>query len=174
MKKFMKDISKDLYRLIIGATAIFIFGFLKDLITSKPFLTTFWYFLNFSIPFWVILIVVVLVILLKKGNIKFFVKEEELKQPDFLQYTQDHIKNFDWKWRWGLDQYYQQWNIISLKPLCPECSNSCTIENYNNLNGTIRCPNCELIRHVSPSTKSDVELIIHEKAENGSFPKKSI
>lgn len=169
MNKFIKDVWKALYVSIIGAIAIFIFGFLKDLISSKPFLTTFWYVLNYSVPFWVILVGVTLIALIKKNNIKIFTKREVTNQPEFLRYTQDHIKNFDWNWNWGEDQYYQQWNIISLRPICPNCSSSCTIIDNNGVNETIRCPNCELTKQVPPTTKSDVEHIIRDRANNGKF-----
>ena len=104
---------------------------------------------------------IVIVVLLKKLNIKFESgKTENIKLPSFYSYQSDTFKKWKWTWELEFNHYKEKWSITNLSAYCPRCDTKLLdTSSYYSLH--YRCPRCE--RHYSDyhaENPTDIQAII--------------
>jgi len=134
---------------IIGALFSLIFTIIYDYFKSNPFLSTigkffkFIYhsiigFLTFDIKvWWILCFFIVLIIAICLINV-FQKNDTTIKEelPKFIEYKEDWIKGYDFKWNWYKNN--GQWTLGHITVKCPKCQTPMN-PNYAQY---YRCPRC--------------------------------
>ena len=106
--------------------------------TYKTFLAI----LNYRIRVWWLLLGVIILIFI---FILFVMNLDHIQttssKPEFLEYTQDIILGYKWKWNWQKD-IYGKYCIENLCPICSRCDTP-LVENFNGYGGKYKCLRCE-------------------------------
>ena len=129
MKKFLKSP----WTIGIGTT---VFGgvlltFVLDLIQGVDWLSTLktvihfivkciTSFLNFNIKVWWLLIAIAAIIGILWIIVKCNDRKEQDKEPQFLEYTQDHLLGYSWEWTYE-KLWDGKYSISNLHPVCTTC-----------------------------------------------------
>jgi hypothetical protein len=60
-------------------------------------------------------------------------REIDIREPDFVAYTQDILIDIHWSWRWLPPTLHGNlYTLVNLTPYCPSCSVLLAINNHNN------------------------------------------
>lgn len=78
-------------------------------------------FMNFELKVWWVLIGIIILILILYLLAKYIDKQQSiLNKPEFIEYTQDTILKYKWKWNWVKDSNGRYF-IDNLYPICSYC-----------------------------------------------------
>lgn len=125
-------------------------------------------FLNFELKMWWLLIGVAALIF----ALWICVKHQDSKQsvptePQFLEYKQDTLLGYKWKWTWGKD-YFGKYSIEDLYPICMKCSTPLT---YNCTGyGRLKCLRCDEVYQKALPEEDDVKMLICDNVRRKYFP----
>lgn len=94
--------------------------------------------LNFGIPVWALLLVVIIYFKLIKPISKSINRNSH---PDFLDYKSDVIEGIRWEWEWY--SYYGKYNVSNkIAAVCVNC-NGYLVDNRRSYNiNTLECEHC--------------------------------
>lgn len=94
--------------------------------------------MNLEIKLWWILAAVVVLLIL----LLVFVGRNDpspKNKPDFLNYTEDHIRLWNWSWTWKFSNRDYKWHVTNLQAHCPQCD---TPMFHNWDESVFQCPRC--------------------------------
>jgi hypothetical protein len=118
--------------------------------------------LNWNIKFWWILLFVV--ICLGVLYIAFGRSNENIKQPEFLEYKNDKFKKWRWSWEWIWDSKSNTWLLINLRAYCPKCDTGMICGRDRTWGSLVyECPRCEYAVSEEDGDKAyQIEKLIHD------------
>jgi hypothetical protein len=135
--------------------------------------TALWSFMSLNVKFWHVLLIGASIAL---GRYLFTSEEEpsttenDEKEPEWKDYTSDHIKEVLWRWNWSGE------HAVGVEPHCPECKTRMVVESSPpevseaGFSAQTECPNCDfskLWRESNP--KQPVARIIERNAREGEY-----
>jgi len=180
MKRIVKWL-KSPAGISVGSTVLaFILTVIYDFLKNKPVLTTiliilkaivkfFSSILNFQLKIWWVLLGIAFVIFILYIIYKVLeIKYSTTNLPPFMNYTEDIILHWSWKWVWE-KQYDGKYDIEYLRPICPRC-NTPLICNYF----SYRCPRCNHEAHSDIPDLDTVKIMIMDNVEKASCIIKSV
>ncbi len=115
-------------------------------------------FLNLNLKVWWILLGIIALILIFIF-IVFILSSRETSTAEWLQYKEDTIDGFHWKWRWGKDDD-GLFNICDLHPVCSRCNTPYVPA--NDYRGGPICPRCKHRPYNQLPDLDNVEVIIRD------------
>jgi phage FluMu protein Com len=136
--------------IIIGTP---IASILYDLSKNKPLLSTIFFLvkwlytaiitvLTYSIPVYVILIILFVLALIALGDIYIGNRNRKPILPEFINYKTDTLKYFKWSWDWYFNSLHNYWEIKDLNIHCSKCGTKMlTYKSYGNY-VQYQCPRC--------------------------------
>lgn len=168
LKKMIK--SPWVRNIVIGF--LFLSPAVRDLFVGLPFWSTFklivvstWkalvFFFTIKVSMWMIFAFIILLI-----GILFlidFFQNKKRNQIDYLNYTKDFIKGWNWSWHWV--KVLGKFQINDLAPHCPKCETKLKYIQFSFSQPYVRCPRCPY--RSSIEGKEDIERIILDNIERG-------
>lgn len=145
-----------------------------DLIKDKPFLSTLlhvvtWIFelivsvLTFKLSLWIVILLMVgLWLFIRVRNLS-----KKVIDPDFWNYKRDVFNK--WIWKWDYEFLGSSWDIINLRPHCPNCE-TMLINKGSMYHGDVRCPRCNY-RATDKEIEStnDTKVLIIDNIQKGAY-----
>lgn len=132
--------------------------------TIKTIATTLWKwmlaFLNFEVKVWWILVFLVCLVILL-WIIAKVADTKEKNQPKFLQYTEDHFRDWKWSWTWGRT-YTGKWQVENLIAHCPQCD---TPMRHDNFDTVFHCSRCSYESDNHSDNRDDVMVVIYDNVD---------
>ena len=98
---------------------------------------------NYKISIWIIVFSLAIIIFIFYCYMKITNISEE-KEPEWLKYTHDTYKK--WNFKWTYEKNYGKYNIENIQPICSCGCNLIHKDRLNNTyygNGILFCPNCK-------------------------------
>lgn len=182
MKSKIKNFLMNPWTVSIGAGLIVLFVTIAiDLITAvailstlKKVITTIWTgilaFLNYKLKVWWVLIGVAVVVFGLYLYVKYIEYEQKLKEnnkPPFLEYTQDFILGYNWKWVW-VKNIYGEYGAENLQPVCSHCKTP-LVDNWGVYGKGYKCLRCNKIYSSSIPDFDHVKIMIHDNTKRKYF-----
>jgi hypothetical protein len=128
---------------VIGAITTGIVDFVKKLpvLSTLKTVISFLYhsllsFLTFGISVWVIISAIIILWLIKK------LFKPKFEPPSYLDYKEDRLKAWLWKWDWNIDRY-NKITVSNLRPYCPNCNTKLMYQDDWRASRA-NCPRCNL------------------------------
>lgn len=118
-------------------------------------------FMNFELKVWWVLIGIILLTFVLYLWAKYIdCQESKFDKPEFIEYTQDTILQYKWKWNWRKDSkdiYY----ISDIYPICPYCDTPLS-DSTKDFIGIYTCLRCNK-RTITPIPNiDDVKMLIRD------------
>lgn len=133
MKDKWKKFFMNPWTIAIGSSLIILaISVINDLINKKQIFSTFMTvyrkscniiiaILNYRIRVWWLLLGMIILFLLFALYIKYIeLTTKKQNEPDFLEYMQDVILGYEWRWTWEKN-YYGKYYVDALCPICLRC-----------------------------------------------------
>ena len=151
-----------------------------DLVTAEKMFSTIrkvlvavWSFLlavlNFELKVWWILIgVAVLIFALWVWSKRLDSKQPVPTTPKFLEYTQDTILEYKWKWIWKKD-YWGKYSIDQLHPICSHCGTP-LVDSPSGYGGRYTCLRCKNGTNRPLPDFEHVKMMIIDNVRRRYFP----
>ena len=130
MKEKWKNFLMNPWTVTIGSSLIIsAISVIYDLANKKQIFSTmitvfkkicdiFQAILNYRIRVWWLMLGIIILILLIVLYSKYVATTmKKQNEPDFLEYMQDMILGYKWRWKWEKD-YYGKYNVAGLYPIC--------------------------------------------------------
>lgn len=183
MKNKIKNFFMHPWIVGIGTgTVVLILTVLVDLITAvkifstlQKVITVIWKailaFLNYKLKVWWVLIGLAVVVFVLYLFVKYNEYEQKLKEnnkPPFLEYTQDYILGYNWKWVWEKD-IYGKYGAENLQPVCSHCKTP-LVDDWGVYGRGCKCLRCNKIYNGSMPDFDHVKMMIHDNVKRKYFP----
>ena len=98
--------------------------------------------LNFNIKVWCLLLGVAGLILVLWLYIKYLEHNSpKHNEPPFLEYVQDVILEYKWRWTWKKD-FYGKYYVDELHPICSRCGTP-LVEDFHGYGAIYKCLRCQ-------------------------------
>lgn len=98
-------------------------------------------FLNYRIKVWWLLIGIIVFIILFILFVMYLDHTQTTpNKPEFLEYTQDILLGYKWKWNWQKD-IYGKYCVENLCPICLQCDTP-LVDNTYGYGGKYKCLRC--------------------------------
>ena len=161
----MKKIYKNpwfitIFGTLLGSFIIYILQLTFDIKVINDIWYGLRWFFTISVPIWIFLLVVLLVILQLKGKLFTLTKIESIKKPDWLEYTEDIFEGNKYEWEYGYTG--NKYKPINFRSYCLVCDYQIIKEN-----GLIFCPHCHTYK--SPLTDNRLNIEIEHKIRTGKY-----
>lgn len=179
MKK-SKGFWRNPWTVSIGSSlVIFVITIIIDMITAEKVFSTIKVifclilkdslaFLNFELKVWWLLIGGVVLIFILWGYGKYQdSKQSVLTKPQFLEYNQDRLLGYKWKWTWEKD-YCGKYGIENLHPICSKCSTP-LVYKYTGY-GRLKCLRCGEVYQNELPDEDEVKMLISDNVRRKYFP----
>lgn len=145
----------------------------KVFCTIKKILMAIWaallYFLNFEIKVWWLLVGIAILILALWILVKRLESEQSAPaEPKFLEYTQDTILEYRWKWTWKRD-YFGKYSIEQLQPICVHCGTP-LVDSPAGYGGRYTCLRCKNGTNRPLPDFEHVKMMINDNVRRRYFP----
>lgn len=123
--------------------------------------------LNFTIPFWILILIVIFWKILK---LTFFKRGTERNNSlEFLNYNEDDFDGLKWRWQWKKNSS-GKYNVDNLTIVCSKCQTPMKFDAFSNC---YICPRCnKRIRDFK--SPYDVESVIIDNLNRGIINSKNI
>ena len=89
-------------------------------------------------------------------------------KPKFLEYTQDTILGYMWRWNWQKN-IYGQYDIENLCPVCSRC-NTPLVESFSGYREKYKCLRCEMVYSKELPEFAHVKMLISDNVRRKYFP----
>lgn len=114
--------------------------------------------LNFPLKVWWVLLGVLIIILLFYVISKTSNTDAPINTPpEFLSYTKDFIRGFNWEWYWKKD-YEGRYEVVGLHVNCPQCATPFAY-------GSRKCPRCRYYEECAEPDHSEIEIVIYDNVK---------
>ena len=153
-----------------------ILSIINDLIKDEQVFSTisdifsmFICFLNYKVKVWWLLLGLAIMICLSVLFLKYI--GHTVKTPDkpkFLEYTQDTILGYMWRWNWQKN-IYGQYDIENLCPVCSRC-NTPLVESFSGYREKYKCLRCEMVYSKELPEFAHVKMLISDNVRRKYFP----
>lgn len=125
--------------------------------------------LNYRIKvWWLILGVIALVCIFFLFVMYLDHTQPTSNKSEFLEYTQDTILGYKWKWNWQKD-IYGKYCVENLYPVCSRCDTP-LVENFYGYGGKYKCLRCEEGYSKPLPDYQNVKMLIHDNVRRKYFP----
>ncbi len=118
-------------------------------------------FMNFELKVWWLLIGIILIFLILYLWAKYIdYQQAMLNKPEFIEYTQDTILHYKWKWTWRKDSYGIYY-ISTIYPICPYCDTPLSDSTRDDW-GEYTCLRCNKRTTTPIPNIEDVKMLISD------------
>lgn len=125
--------------------------------------------LNYRIKVWWVLFgVIVLIIIFVLLGLYSNYTQTTPNKAEFLEYTQDTILGYKWKWNWQKD-IYGKYGVENLHPICMQCDTP-LVENIYGYGGKYKCLRCGEGYPKPLPEFANVKMLIHDNVRRKYFP----
>lgn len=125
--------------------------------------------LNYRIKVWWLLLGIIILILIFFIFVKYLDYTHTISiKPDFLEYTQDIILGYKWKWNWQKD-IYGKYCIEGLCPICSQCDTP-LIEELYRYGIHYKCLRCNKEYYENIPDFDHVKMMITDNVRRKYFP----
>lgn len=119
--------------------------------------------LNFNIKVWWLLLGVALIIFV----LVMYTKSLEHAEPQFLEYMQDELLGYKWRWTWQKD-LYGKYRIDELHPICSKCETP-LVENLYEYGDRYKCLRCKEGYNKQLPEFENVKILVHDNVRRKYF-----
>ena len=125
--------------------------------------------LNYKIKVWWLLVGIIILILIIFIFVKYLDHNHRISiEPEFLEYTQDIILGYKWKWNWQKD-IYGKYCIEGLCPICSQCGTP-LIEELRGYGIHYKCLRCNREYYENMPNFDHVKIMITDNVRRKYFP----
>lgn len=125
--------------------------------------------LNYRIKVWWLLVGIIILILIIFIFVRYLdYTHRNSIEPEFLEYTQDIILGYTWKWNWQKD-IYGKYYIENLCPICSQCHTP-LIEELIGYGIHYKCLRCNREYYENMPDFDNVKMMIADNVRRKYFP----
>lgn len=127
------------------------------------------YFLYLEIKVWWLSVgIAILILTLWIWTKRLDSKQSAPAEPKFLEYTQDIILEYRWKWTWKKD-YFGKYSIDQLHPICAHCGTP-LVDSQSGYGGRYTCLRCKNGTNRPLPDFKHVKIMISDNVRRRYFP----
>lgn len=181
MKRKLKNFIMNPWTVSIGSgLGVLLVTIVIDIVTAekifstiKKILAAIWTvllaFLNFEIKVWWLLIgTAVLIFVLWVWGKYLDSKQSVSAESEFLEYTQDTVLGYNWKWTWKKDSF-GIYSIEQLHPICSQCGTP-LVDSPTGYGGRYICLRCNNGTNRPMPDFEHVKMMISDNVRRRYFP----
>ena len=124
--------------------------------------------MNYRIKVWWLLLGVIVLICIFSLFVMYLDHTQPTSNKEFLEYTQDTILDYKWKWNWQKD-IYGKYCVENLYPVCSRCDTP-LVENFYGYGGKYKCLRCKEGYSKPLPDFENVKMLIHDNVRRKYFP----
>ena len=141
--------------------------------TLEFFITKLWNilitFLTIDLKMWWVLAGMAVLISVALIILQVLPLKQQIKDaPKFLEYTNDKILEYEWKWYWVKDPW-GKYKIDKLHPVCPQCETP-LIHDFVGYGECYKCLRCNYGTNRQLPELAHVEMMISDNVRRKYFP----
>lgn len=124
---------------------------------------------NFEVKVWWLLVGILVLACALWIWVKYLdSKQSANSEPQFLEYTQDMILGYKWKWTWAKNSW-GKYDIEQLHPICSRCDTP-LVYNEIGYGGTYTCLRCNNGTNRPMPNYENVKMLIRDNVRRKYFP----